>query len=125
MTALTETFHAGGFLVSEANGFRSRDQVTFLSGEDVLAGQVVGKITATGKYVAWDPAASAESDGSTTPVGFAFADVDATAGDTLGVVILRDAEFNTNEIVWPSGAQQSEKTTALATLKTLGLIARS
>ena len=51
MAALTETFHAGGFLVSEANGSRSREQITVLSGQDLLAGTVLGK-TITGTAVA-------------------------------------------------------------------------
>jgi Bacteriophage lambda head decoration protein D len=45
MTTLTETVHAGGFLVSEANGNRSRDAGTLISGQNLVAGAVLGKIT--------------------------------------------------------------------------------
>jgi len=47
MTTLTETFHAAGFLVSEAPGSRSRSAVVVASGAAVAAGTVIGRITAT------------------------------------------------------------------------------
>jgi hypothetical protein len=37
---------AGGFMVSEANNFRSRDEIVIASGEVLVAGAVLGKITA-------------------------------------------------------------------------------
>jgi Bacteriophage lambda head decoration protein D len=43
MTTLTETFHAGGFMVSEAAGLRSRESVTVLSGQNLKAGAVVAR----------------------------------------------------------------------------------
>ena len=45
VTPLYEKWHDGGFIVSEANGHLSRDQVTLLSGTAFLAGMVLGKIT--------------------------------------------------------------------------------
>lgn len=45
MTTLNEGRHAGGFMVSEANGRRSRSVVTLKSGETVVAGQVLGWLT--------------------------------------------------------------------------------
>ena len=42
--ALTSTVvRAGGFMVSEANNFRSRDKAVMLSGQDLDAGHVLGK----------------------------------------------------------------------------------
>jgi len=46
MATLTEGQHAGEFLVSEANGRRSRETITVASGQDLSAGTVLGKITA-------------------------------------------------------------------------------
>lgn len=43
--SLTETTHAGGFILSEANGNRSRSNGTLISGQDLAAGAVLGKIT--------------------------------------------------------------------------------
>lgn len=45
VTPLSEAFHNGGFIVSEANGHRSRDPVTLLSGLAYLAGMVMGTVT--------------------------------------------------------------------------------
>jgi hypothetical protein len=46
-TTLTETRHAEGFIVSEANGRLSRDQGTLVSGQKVAAGTVLGTILGT------------------------------------------------------------------------------
>lgn len=45
MTTITEGQHAGEFLVSEAEGSRSRDAITVASGQNLSAGAVLGKIT--------------------------------------------------------------------------------
>ena len=44
MVAKTEGTHAGEHVVSEANGGRSRETVTVLSGQSLAAGQVLGRI---------------------------------------------------------------------------------
>lgn len=44
MPTLTETLHAASFIASEANGTLSREKVTILSGQDLLAGTVLGKV---------------------------------------------------------------------------------
>ena len=45
MTAITESPHTAGFLLSEAPGNRSRDNGVLASGQNLKAGAVVGKIT--------------------------------------------------------------------------------
>jgi len=45
MTTLTEGKHAGEFIDSEANGTRSRDEIVILTGENVVAGEVLGQVT--------------------------------------------------------------------------------
>jgi len=53
MTTLTEKFHSGGFLVSEANGRRSREAALLLSGAGVvLTGTVLGRRYLGGSAVA-------------------------------------------------------------------------
>ena len=54
MTVLTEGQHTGEFLVTEANGSLSRETVTVLSGQNLNAGHVLGKVavgSATGAAV--------------------------------------------------------------------------
>lgn len=51
--ALTETLHQGEFIVSEANGTRSREQVTLaILAAALPAGQVLGKISKAGTATA-------------------------------------------------------------------------
>ena len=97
MTTKTESLHAGGYVVSEAQGMRSREVVTILSGQNLGAGRVIGKITASGKYRAHD---ADNTDGSQTAAGVLFGPVDATAGDTKGVAHVRDCEVNGAELDW-------------------------
>lgn len=54
VTPVVENWHNGGFIVSEAGGHRSRDQVTLAAGVWPLAGTVMGQITTglTASYAA-------------------------------------------------------------------------
>lgn len=90
MTTKTETGHAGGFILSEAPGQRSRENVTLTSGEVIKAGAVL-KIVST-KYVLFD--------GSGTGVAVSINDADATGGDMQIAVIARDAEVNGYELTF-------------------------
>lgn len=45
MTTFTESMHAGEFIVSEANGTRARETATLITGQDLEAGTVLGRIT--------------------------------------------------------------------------------
>ena len=48
MTVLTEGRHPGEFLMTEANGQRSRENITIASGAGIIApGTVLGRITAS------------------------------------------------------------------------------
>ena len=92
---VTETNHAGEFLLSEGNGNISREEVTVLSGENLVAGQVVGIDTASSKYAAYDNGAA---DGTETAVGVLYEAVDATGGDQIGTIIARDAEVSSAKL---------------------------
>lgn len=121
MTTILEGRHPGEHISSEANGTRSRGVVTIASGQNLGPGTVLGKITASGKFVQLAPAAS---DGSEAAAAVLYDDVDATAADRPGVVHLRDAEIKSAALVWPAGITTNQKTTALGQLAALGLIAR-
>jgi head decoration protein D len=121
MPVLNEGRYAGEFIVSEGNGSISREVITVLSGETLEAGAVLGKITASGKYKALDPAAV---DGSEAAAAILYDGVDASAADTEGVAIVRLAEVNATELVWPAGITGGEKTTGLGELAALNIIAR-
>ena len=89
MPTLTETLHTGEFIVSEANGTRSREQVTLAAAAAALpGGQVLGKITASGKYVAYSNVAV---DGSEAAAAILYAAAaDSAADQKVTVVVRRD-----------------------------------
>ena len=121
MPVLNEGRYAGEFIVSEGNGRISRETVTVLSGQSREAGAVLGKVTASGKYRALDPAAV---DGSEVAAGILYEAVDASAADAEGVAIVRLTEVNAAELLWPAGITGPEQTAALGELAALNIIAR-
>lgn len=118
---LTENPHAGAFILSLANGNRSFENVVIASGENLQAGTVLGKVTASGKYEQLNTAAE---DGTEDAAAILFAATDATDGDAEAAAIARDAEVNGHELVWPSGISGGAKTAAIAQLVALGIIVR-
>lgn len=68
--------------------------VTIKSGENLTRGELVGKITASGKYIKWT---SGASDGSQTVAGVLVDDCDATAGDTAAKIYVTGV-FNKDAI---------------------------
>ena len=123
MSILTETNHAGGFLVWEVLRDYTRETVTIASGAGKLEpGTVLGKITTGGKFTKLTPAAT---NGSQNAAGILWAGVDASAVDAPGVVILRGpALVNRHEIIWPEGASEAQITAATTALGALGVILR-
>lgn len=123
MSILTETNHAGGFLVWEVLRDYTRETVTIASGAGKLEpGTVLGKITTGGKFTKLAPAAT---NGSQNAAGILWAGVDASAADSPGVVVLRGpALVNRHEIIWPEGATEAQITAATTALGALGIILR-
>jgi predicted metal-dependent enzyme (double-stranded beta helix superfamily) len=86
MTIKTEGVHNAEFLLSEANGDRSRKEVIVISGQNLAAGAVVK--ASTTKVTAYA--------NTGTATGILLHAVDASAGDTAGVVIARHAEIDSS-----------------------------
>jgi hypothetical protein len=72
------------------------EELMILTGNNLKRGTVLGKITASGKYVAVD---STKSDGSQTPVAVLSEDTDATAGDKQSCAYLT-GEFNAGALIF-------------------------
>lgn len=126
MTIKTEGRHAGEFIVSEAEGTRSRDVVTVKSGENLVAGQVV-QDDGSGNMIAADGALNTAGDALVTAVaGIMFDNVDASGGAVdNAVMIARDAEVNDEELTYPNETTAGgEKAATQASLKALGIITR-
>lgn len=111
----TETTRAGEFLISEANGNRSREAIT-VTGGPYLPGQVLGQITVGGAYTAYDAAAN-PADGSETAAAVLWSAADGSIADVTGVAIVRDAEVS-------EALLTGEDAGGLADLAALGVIAR-
>lgn len=128
MTIHTEGRHPAEHIISEANGTRSREVVTLAAGNNLPAGAVLARLATganAGKYTALDPSSAASpADGTKVAVAVLFAAVDATAGDRPAVITARDTEVKAAPLGWPAGATPLEKTTALAELASLGIVAR-
>jgi len=69
---------------------------TILTGQDVVEGTVMGKITASGKLVIVN---SANSDGSENPYAIMAQDTDASAADVVAITY-HAGQFNENELVF-------------------------
>ncbi len=125
MTTLTEGRHAGGFIIWEAFRDYCREVVTIATGgaNPVLEpGTVLGKITASGKYAAHDPAAV---DGTETSIAVLWGKADATAADVDAVVLLRGpAIVNANDLVFTGTPTAPEITAAHTALAIVGILTR-
>jgi hypothetical protein len=113
----------GQFLKYEEEQGYSRDDVIVASGQNIAVGEVVGRITASGKIAAFDPAAS---DGTQNAIGVSLSYVDATAGDKPGVIVARQAiVVDRDNLVWGGSPTTAQKDAAVAQLKALGILARA
>lgn len=125
MTILTEGRHTGGFIVWEAFRDYCREVVTIATGgaNPVLEpGTVLGKITASGKYAAHDPAAV---DGTQTAVAVLWGKADATAADFDAVVLFHGpAIVNANDLVFTGTPTAPEITAAHTALAAVGILTR-
>lgn len=125
MAILTEDRFSGAahYIVSEAAGYRSREQIVIASGSGVLKpGTVLGKVTASGKYAPYNPTLT---DGTETAAAILWEGCDATSADVRRTATARDTEVHADVLVWGAGVTTDQhKTDALADLAGAGIIAR-
>lgn len=89
-TKLTQVPRVEEFLLSEANGYLSRDEVTVtLQASAMKSGTVMSKLTATGKWVPYDDVGT---DGSEVASGVLYTAQPAGTGDVKAVMFVRDCE---------------------------------
>jgi hypothetical protein len=101
------------------------DAVTVLSGTVASPiGQVLGQISASGKFVQVNPSAS---DGSQNAAAVLLAPITATlAADTTLVAVTRGpAILKSTGLSWTAGMTGTQITAALAQLKALGMLTRT
>lgn len=106
-------------LVEVAPGW-TKEKGLLLLGANYPLGTVLAKVS--GKYQVLDLAGT----GAAKKAAAVLAEnVDATAADTAGVVIARGAVVESTELLWPAGATDPQKATALDELNALGIVARA
>lgn len=126
MSTKTEGQHTAEFLISEANGARSRDAVTVTvpASTTLTAGHVLAQLAASSKYVEYD---NAGTDGSEESAGVLYDElVNDTDGavDMDGVIVNADAEVRSESLQWKSGLSSDDKAAGRSDLRALGIKAR-
>lgn len=118
MATITETSHAGEFIITEPYGVHLRETVTLVSGQSVVAGEVLGVITVGGKYAVFDQDAS---DGTEDAAAIAYDACDASSADADCVVITKKAVVRATDLTWPSDLEEGELTAATVQLNALDI----
>jgi deoxyribose-phosphate aldolase len=123
---LSEGRHAGEFIMSEANGVRSRVEGILTASEAAAleAGTVLALVDATGHWTEMLPDSGA--DFVAVSAGILLNNTPVSASTQAITVIVRDAEVNGSELEWePSGTISGPETVAgIAELAALGIIVR-
>lgn len=111
----------GAFLVSEANDYRSRDEITIASGQGKLPpGTVLALNAATGKYGAWISGDATYGTAS----ALLFQAVDATSADVKATGITRDAEAKKFLVAFAGAPNAAQKLAAYGQLQSKGIVVR-
>lgn len=83
---------------------KSEVGVTIVSGQSLVRGAPLGRVTASGKYTEWDPNAS---DGSQTFKAILAEDVDASSADEKGLAYF-SGQFRKSGIAWDTDKHQDD-----------------
>ncbi len=107
MSTLTEVSHAGEYIVSEADGTRSREAAVLNTG-DLEAGAVLGRLNTV------STTAVGGSNVGTGVMGTVTIGADAIAGDYVLTCTAEGSNVGTFSVVSPSGITLAELTVASA-----------
>jgi hypothetical protein len=126
MTVYTQDHRNWEFVLSEANGQRSRENGIVKAGQGVLkAGTVVQfDASAPTKLVAADGIHDGNGNLATAVAGIIAHDIDATSTDVPVAYIARDAEIKDAFLVYPTESAGGEKAATIKSLKYLGIAVR-
>lgn len=126
MPTLTEGARNAQFIVSEANGYRSRGTgiVTVPANSTLNAGAILGFDTSASKYVGPDFAFD-EGDLENQAVLYeTLVNTTGAAVDYKATLMLRDCEVTGAHLTYETGANDGAKATANAELAALGIVVR-
>lgn len=113
MNTITEGSRNLAHVLSEGNGYISRETVVIASGANKLAaGTVLGEITASNKFTASPNAEVVGIEGAETATCVLAYAVDATAADVNAVVTMRLAEVKSPQLTYHSSVDDTAKKAA-------------
>lgn len=123
MSVLTQPPTMGDVLKYELNPNYTRETVTLLAGANYPVGAVLGRITASGKMKL---STATGTDGAQNAAAVLLYDVNATAADATGIVVLRGpAIVSKAALVFDASVDDAAKTAVKhAQLTALGIIPR-
>ena len=126
MAILTEGTRKAEFIVSEANDWRSRDAVTVTvpANTTFASGTILGKLTATGKFVRHNAALATGAEDESGILFEPLINATASAVDYDATNVARDAEVNGSDLTYEDGADGPQIITSNAALAALGIIVR-
>ncbi|WP_114965095.1 head decoration protein [Alkalilacustris brevis] len=126
MTVLRKPATMGDILKYEVNPNYNRESVTLLEGTSYHAGAVLGRITASDKYRLSPAAEVVGNEGAETAVAVLLYAVDASATDSIGVVVARGpAIVSKMALVFDATVDDAPKTaTKHGQLAALGIVPR-
>ena len=106
--------HDTAFLVSEANGYQSREVGILDQSPDIyMPATVLGFVAATKRFKRFDPAGT---DGSQNAVAILANRADARDAPARETIIARMAEVNGLMLRWPTGITVAQRNAAVAQL---------
>jgi len=118
---LTEPDRLGDLIKLEEDQNYSRDSITVASGENLVLGTVVGRVTLSGEIVAL---ATSGSTGAEVAFGVIGEDVDASLEATGSWIIARHALIAEGSLIWPGGITANQLADGIAQLRALGVVTR-
>jgi len=126
MAILTEGTRKAEFIVSEANDWRSRDAVTVTvpANTTFASGTILGKLTATGKFVRHNAALDTGAEDESGILFEPLVNATGSAVDYDATNVARDAEVNGSDLTYEAGADGAQIITSNAALAALGIIVR-
>lgn len=123
MADFTEAAHTAEFILSEANGNRSRENGSLASG-DLAAGTVV-QDNGSGALIAFTAAEDTAGDLATEAAGILLHAADASGGAVNVAYVARDAEVNLKLLTYPAESTAGgEEAHTIESLARIGIIAR-
>jgi len=126
MAILTEGTRKAEFIVSEANDWRSRDAVTVTvpANTTFASGTILGKLTASGKFVRHNAALDTGAEDESGILFDPLVNATGSAVDYDATNVARDAEVNGSDLTYEAGADGAQVITSNAALAALGIIVR-